>query len=101
MSKTLISLAVAAASLATAPAFAGAEIPQKKQFTHDDVTYFYTKTQVGQSTIYKGTATPGYPFYLVERKGKVTGRANGINVSFDAPKVDVIAGLKSLPLAAR
>jgi predicted lipoprotein with Yx(FWY)xxD motif len=101
MTKTLISLAIAAASLATAPAFADAENSQRAQFTHEGVTYTYTKTQLGQSTIYKGTATPGEPFFLVERKGQVTGKANGINVSFRTPKVEVVAGLKSLPLAAR
>jgi hypothetical protein len=101
MKKTLISLALAAVSLATAPAFADAEIPQKVQFTHEGVTYIYTKTQVGQSTIYKGTASPGQPFFLVEHKGQVTGKANGMNVSFRAPQVDVVAGVKAVPLASR
>jgi hypothetical protein len=101
MKKTLISLAFVAASIASAPAFADAEIPQKVQFTYDGVTYIYSKTQVGQSTIYKGTASPGQPFFLVEHKGQVSGKANGMNVSFRAPKVEVVAGLKPVPLASR
>lgn len=101
MTKTLISLAISAAALMTAPAFADAENTQKMQFSHEGVTYIYTKTQVGQSTIYKGTANPGEPFFLVERKGQVTGKANGINVSFRAPRVDVVAAANMVPLAAR
>ena len=102
MNKTLISIALAAVSLASAPAFADAAIPQKVQFTYEGVTYFYTKTQVGQSTIYKGTATPGQPFYLVERNGQVTGKANDVKVSFRAPQVEVVASAgKAVPLASR
>jgi hypothetical protein len=101
MNKTLVSLAIAAVSLATAPAFADAAIPQKLQFTHEGVTYIYSKTQVGQSTIYKGTAIPGQPFFLVEHKGRVTGKANDMNVSFRTPQVDVVAAAKSVPLASR
>jgi hypothetical protein len=100
MKKTLITLAVAMASIAVTPAFAGAE-PQKMQFTYEGVTYTYTKSQVGESTIYKGNATPGAPFYLVARKGQVTGNANGIPVSFKAPTVEVTASAKQIPLAAR
>ena len=100
MKKTLISIAISAAALLSTPAFADAEIPQKSQFTYDGVTYIYSKTQVGESTIYKGTAIPGQPFFLVEHKGQVTGKANGIRVSFRAPQVDVVAGAKSIPLAA-
>ncbi|HEY1125672.1 MAG TPA: hypothetical protein VGE65_08555 [Sphingobium sp.] len=101
MTKTLISLAISAAALVATPAFADAENTQKMQFSHEGVTYIYTKTQVGQSTIYKGTAIPGDTFYLVERKGQVTGKANGINVSFRAPKVDIVATANTVPLAVR
>lgn len=101
MKKTLVSLAIAAVSLATAPAFADAAIPQKMQFTHEGVTYIFTKTQVGQSTIYKGTANPGQPFYLVEHKGQVTGKVNDMSVSFPVPQAHVATGAKSVPLASR
>jgi len=102
MKTALLSLAFALTATAAAPAFAEAEVPQKVQFTHEGVTYVYTTTKVGESTIYKGYATPGYPFYLVSRKGQVTGKANGTNVSFKTPTVDVqSAAVKQIPLAAR
>ena len=75
--------------------------PAQIVMVNEGVTYIYTKTQVGQSTIYKGTASPGQPFFLVEHKGQVTGKANGMNVSFRAPQVDVVAGVKAVPLATR
>ncbi len=73
------------------------------QFSHEGVTYTYTKTQVGESTIFKGYATPGYAFYLVARNGQVTGKANGIAVSFKAPTAPAQAAVdtKLIPLASR
>lgn len=73
----LVSLAVAA------PAFAKDE---KTSFTQDGVTYTYTQTKVGDSTIVKGRASPGYPFYFVVRGEQVVGNANGIPVSFRTPQ---------------
>ena len=64
-------------------------------------TSISTTPQVGESTVYKRTSTPGEPFFLVERKGQVTGKANGINVSFRAPTVEVVAAANMVPLAAR
>ncbi len=104
MKKTIATLTFALAAAVASPVFAEAEIPQKVQFSHEGVTYTYTKTQVGESTVFKGYATPGYAFHLVARKGQVTGRANGIPVSFKAPTVQdqaQAAATKSIPLAVR
>jgi hypothetical protein len=87
--KTFVALALTLAAAVAAPAMAEDEAPQKVQFSYEGVTYTYTKTQVGKSTVYKGYASPGDEFYLVARNGRVTGRANGINVSFRTPTVDV------------
>ncbi len=77
-------------------------VPQRVQFTHEGVTYTYSKTQVGQSTVYKGYASPGDEFYLVSRKGRVTGKANGISVSFRAPTVETQEALaQQVQVAAR
>ena len=101
MKKTLATLTFALAAAVASPVFAEAEIPQKVQFSHEGVTYTYTKTKVGESTIFKGYANPGYSFYLVARHGQVTGKANGIPVSFRAPTVEAQAANKLIPLAAR
>lgn len=73
-------IAMIAMSLAVVtPAIAKDE---KVNFTQDGVTYSYTATKVGESTVYKGRATPGYPFYFVVRGEQVVGNANGIPVTF-------------------
>jgi hypothetical protein len=53
------------------------------KFTHEGVSYTYTVTTVGDDTrIIEGTATPGSPFRLVVSGDRVSGKANGIPVSF-------------------
>ena len=100
MKKTFLALALTAAAAVAAPALA--DTAPKQQFTFEGVTYTYTKTQVGDSTVYKGYAEPGYPFYLVSHRGQVTGKVNGENVSFATPKVGAeTASGKQLKLAAR
>ncbi len=102
MKKTFIALALSLAAAVAAPAMAEDAVPQKVQFTYEGVTYIYTKTQVGKSTIFKGNASPGDEFYLVARNGRVTGRANGMSVSFRAPAVDVQEALaKQTQVASR
>jgi hypothetical protein len=59
-------------------------------FTHEGVSYDFTVSKAGKSTIYRGNATPGGDFYLVERNNKVTGTANGVSVSFPVPKADKV-----------
>lgn len=80
----LIPALVLAAAVA-APAVA----KEKATFTHEGVTYVYSETKLGASTIYKGRATPGDSFYLVARNGQVTGTANSIPVSFRVPEATV------------
>jgi hypothetical protein len=82
MRKLVVLSALVAATLAV-PAVA--KTAEKVSFTRDGVTYTYSETKVGKSTIYKGRALPGNPFYLVVRGDQVTGTANGIPVSFDVP----------------
>lgn len=82
MRKLVVLSALAAATLAVPAVAKNAE---KVSFTRDGVTYTYTETKVGKSTIYKGRALPGNPFYLVVRGDQVTGTANGIPVAFDVP----------------
>lgn len=106
MKKIFATLTFALAAAAATPALAASDLPQKVQFTHEGVTYFYTKTKVGESTIYKGIARPGQSFYLVERKGHVTGTANGIRVAFSTPTTTTVdlasaASARSLTLTLR
>ncbi len=73
-------------ALVLAAVAAPAVAKEKATFTHEGVTYVYSETKVGASTIYKGRATPGDSFYLVARNGQVTGTANSIPVSFRVPE---------------
>ena len=70
-----------AAALLTAVA-APAVAAERTSFTHDGVTYSYTQTKVGESTILRGRATTGADFRYVVRNGQVVGKSNGIPVSF-------------------
>ena len=70
---------------AVSPAIAKDE---KINFTQDGVTYSYTAEKVGESTVYKGRATPGYPFYFVVRGKQVVGNANGIPVTFSTTEAN-------------
>lgn len=94
MKKTFIAISFALAAAFTAPAVAGSETAAKTTFTHEGVTYVYSKTIVGKSTVYRGYARPGHDFYLVARNGQVTGKANGIPVSFDVPKTEIAGTIK-------
>lgn len=101
MNKTLIALSIAVAAATSSPALAGSATA-KKSFTHEGVTYVYTKTKVGDSTIYKGRATPGHDFYLVANGSRVVGKANGIPVSFDKPTMQIEIALGApVQLASR
>ena len=91
MKKTFVTLAFSlmAGFAIAAPAFA--DEPQRVQFTHEGVSYSYTLSKVGKSTVIDGRATPGTNFHLIVREGHVTGRINDMQVSYDVPSADVQA----------
>jgi len=96
MRKLVVLSALVAATLAV-PAVAK-DTAEKVTFTRDGVTYTYTETKVGKSTIYKGRAMPGNPFYLVVRGDQVVGTANGIPVSFDVADATSKAGTATVAM---
>lgn len=74
---------LAIALLATAVA-APALAKDKTTITHDGVTYTYSTEKVGNSTVIQGRASPGDDFYyVVDSKGKVFGKTNDMQVSFN------------------
>jgi hypothetical protein len=79
VTKTLI-LAALATLTATAPASAETK---RYSFALNGVAYSYTIAKSGETTIYKGQASPGGNFRLVLRGHRVTGMANGNRVAFD------------------
>jgi hypothetical protein len=93
MHRSLVA-AVAVALAASAPAHAK---DARHSFTQDDITYSYTVSHTGKTTIYKGYATPGGFFHLSVRDGRVTGMANGNRVAFDVPQVTVVKAEPSAP----
>ncbi|MBO9575698.1 MAG: hypothetical protein J7494_08185 [Sphingobium sp.] len=97
MTKTFIALTATLALAVASPAFA--KEAEKSSFTHEGVTYTYTKTQVGKSTVIEGYAQPGQKFHLVKNGNQVTGTANGIPVSFSMDEVAKTA--KTTTLASR
>ena len=82
---TLLLTAVAAPAMA-----------EKASFTHDGVTYHYTKTQVGKSVVLRGTATPGPDFHYVVRNGQVVGKNDATPVSFRV--ADAVAQQKDVTI---
>jgi hypothetical protein len=93
--------AVALLSIFAAPAAIAKDAPTT--FTHQGVTYKYTVTEVGETKkIITGYASPGAPFSLVVSKGKVTGTANGMPISFKVSDVKVrTASTSDLKVASR
>ena len=85
---TLLLTAVAAPALAQ----------EKAAFTHDGVTYVYSQTKVGDSTIIQGHADNGPDFRYVVRNGQVTGNTDGNPVRFSVadamaakPQVEIVS----------
>ena len=80
----MIKLPLAALLVATvaAPVAAPVAAQEKTSFTHEGVTYAYTQEKVGDTTVLKGSATPGDRFHYTVRNGMVVGKANGIPVKF-------------------
>jgi hypothetical protein len=76
-------------STISAPAFTQEASPERS-FTREGITYVYTATKVGDTTVLAGRASPvGGPFKLTVRGKQVNGRAGGVPVSFavDRPLV--------------
>jgi len=74
---------------------------EANSFTRDGVNYTYTVTNVDADTrILEGTASPGSPFRLVVSGNRVSGKANGIPVSFNV-KAAKAATAKSVTVASR
>lgn len=80
----------------TSPAIAKSE---KTSFTRDGVSYTYSQSKVGNSTVVRGVSTPGSSFYLVIRGNRVTGTADGVPVSFQLS--DVKGSEESVAVASR
>lgn len=78
INRPLTAALIVAATVAT-PALA----KDKTVFTADGVTYAYTETKVGDSTVFQGRAIPGTDFYYVVRNSKVIGNNDGMPVAFD------------------
>ncbi len=72
----------AALLVAAVAAPATAATKEKTSFTLDGVTYAYTQTKAGESTVIRGNASSGADFYYVVRKGQVVGNNNGVPVRF-------------------
>ena len=73
---------IATLLLATVAAAAPAAAKDRVTFTHDGVTYSYTQTKVGESTVIRGRASDGPDFYYVVRKGQVVGKSDDAPVRF-------------------
>lgn len=74
---------------------------EASSFTRDGVSYTYTVTNVDANTrILEGTASPGNPFRLVVSGSRVSGKANGIPVSFTVKETKTAAA-KNLTVASR
>ncbi len=80
---------IATLLLATVAAAAPAAAKDKVSFTHDGVTYYYTQTKVGASTVIQGHATNGPDFYYVVRNGQVVGKTDDSSVRF--PVADAVS----------
>jgi hypothetical protein len=79
---TKLFAAIALAATVAAPALAQ-EVSPERSFTRDGITYVYTATKVGDTTVLAGRASPvGGPFKLTVRGKHVNGRAGGVPVSF-------------------
>jgi len=78
--KTFISAAV----LLSLPVAAFAS---ERTFTHDGVTYAYTREQRGETVVLSGRVLPnGAPYTLNVRGRKVTGHVDGTPVAFTIAK---------------
>ena len=82
---TKLIFAATTAFLLASPAFAK---EPERSFTRDGLTYVYTSTTKGDAQILEGAVQQtGDTFRLTVRKGWVSGKAAGANVSFRVPKV--------------
>ncbi len=71
-------------------------------FTHEGVSYAYTVTAADNGTrVIEGTATPGSDFRLVVSGNRVSGKANGMPVSFAVPTKSATAKTAPLTVASR
>lgn len=98
MSKFFVALTATLTLAVTSPALAEAET---SSFTHEGVTYTYSQTKVGNSTVIEGEAKPGQKFRFVKTGKQVTGVANGVTVSFRTNELVDYKPSKAIPLAAR
>lgn len=97
MKKTFAALTATLTLAIAAPAIAKDEAP--RTFSFDGVTYSYTVTKAGKSTIYEGYARPGQKFRFVKNGKQVVGTANGIPVTF---RMDEVAKtVTSIQVASR
>ena len=99
MKKTIAALTATLVLAVASPALA--KDAETSTFTHEGITYSYTQTQVGKSTIIEGQAKPGQTFRFVKRGKQVTGVANGVAVSFSTDDLVAYNASKSIPLASR
>lgn len=98
MRKTVVLLAVAAATLISTGAMAR---DAERTFQHEGSTYVYTATDVSADRhVIRGRRLPGgESFRFVVRGSRVTGAANGVPVSFRT--ADARGAVSSTRLASR
>lgn len=83
MRKISIAAALSAALISTI----GMAQEPAHRFTRDGATYVYTKTALPDGrTVLEGRRVSGGTFRLVVDGNRVTGKSNGVPVSFRAPK---------------
>lgn len=99
MSKTFFALTATLVLAVASPAVA--KDAEKTSFRHDGVTYTYTLSKAGKSTIIEGSATPGQKFRFVKSGKRVTGVANGVPVSFRTDELVEYRPSDVIPLASR
>ena len=99
MKKTLAALTATLIFAVASPAFA--KDAATSTFSYEGVSYTYSQTQVGKTTVIEGYATPGDKFRFVKNGDKVTGEANGVSVSFRTDDLVTYNPSKAVPLAAR
>jgi len=88
MRKISIAAALATALISTI----GMAQEPTNRFTRDGATYVYTKTALPNGrTLIEGRRVSGGTFRLVVDGNRVTGKSNGVPVSFRAPKPETAA----------
>lgn len=81
----MIRLLFAAAGVSIAFAAPAYAQDGKTSFNRDGVDYSYTTKKVGEITVIEGRTSPGGPFRLEVRDGRVRGTVNSQSVSFAVP----------------